>query len=254
MKVKLKHKPVFAFTLIELLVVIAIIAILASLLLPALTSSKERSKRATCLSNIKQFVLATHLYSIDFDDKLPRGETDAFDKNDTHTPILSSETKTNILKYASPLKVLDCPNLHNSFEKDVEGWRKQSGYGVAIGYHYLGGHTNTPWKAPPGTTNTWISPQKGSDNPNLPLVADLNIYAYSFLRILAPHARHGAVVKEEAWFNAHPEGYSMTPKEIGGEGGNVGRLDGSVSWKPMRQMTLYRTSQLWDDSGSFGYW
>ncbi len=98
-----------AFTLIELLVVIAIIAILAALLLPALTGAKERSRRAGCISNLRQFILATHLYAGDFHDALPRGGTDNRNPADTHTPILSSVTKSNILQYASPLKVLDWP-------------------------------------------------------------------------------------------------------------------------------------------------
>jgi hypothetical protein len=151
------------------------------------------------------------------------------------------------------VKVLDCPNLYVSFEKQLN-WRVQPGYGAAIGYHYLGGHTNTPWKAPPNTTNIWISPQKSSENPMLPLVADLNIYAYSFQRILAPHTRGGAVVRDEYWFDAHVEAYSQTPKDLGALGGNIGLLDGSAAWKTMDKMRVYRTSQLWDDSGSFGYW
>jgi prepilin-type N-terminal cleavage/methylation domain-containing protein len=249
-----QNKPARAgFTLIELLVVIAIIAILASLLVPALSSAKERSKRASCLNNQRQFLIAVHLYAGDNDEKIPPGGTDNKNQEDTHTPVFSNAMKTNILRYASELKSLDCPNLAKWMEKR-EGWRIQEDYGIAVGYHYLGGHPGTPWEAVTGTTNQWISPHRTDQDPTLVLLADLNIYAYSFQRILAPHSSHGPVVRDEAYFNDNDNAYQQKPPDIGAQGGNIGLLDGSSSWRDIKRMRIYRASHLWGDDGAFGYW
>jgi len=73
MKMNPRPKSIGVFTLIELLVVIGIIAILASLLLPALAHAKERGRRTVCLSNLRQLGMAIHTYAADNDGNIPYG-------------------------------------------------------------------------------------------------------------------------------------------------------------------------------------
>jgi prepilin-type N-terminal cleavage/methylation domain-containing protein len=105
----MKRKQTSAFTLIELLVVIAIIAILASLLLPALARAKAKALRVQCTSNLKQASLGLRMWGNDHGEKFPWKQ----DRNNGGVMDVASFTAADCYRCASneitSPKVLTCP-------------------------------------------------------------------------------------------------------------------------------------------------
>lgn len=96
------------FTLIELLVTVTIIAMLASLLLPALARAKQNALRASCLSNLRQLHLLLHTYALDHDGAVPLGYRGGIKQWNT---MIYSGTITNYVLFGHLLGYLDQPRV-----------------------------------------------------------------------------------------------------------------------------------------------
>lgn len=92
-----RHDEPHGFTLIELLVVISIIALLISILLPALKAARESGKQVTCASQMRQYTMGALMYTMDNDDWIPAyardgGSDGRLDYKNTIAPYVGGET------------------------------------------------------------------------------------------------------------------------------------------------------------------
>lgn len=117
-----QRRSLIRFTLIELLVVIAVIAILAALLLPALNKAKERAKRISCMSNVRQIGIGLLAYVNDNEYRVPARPTG---NNSSLMALFCGANHRLWPDYISGNDVFYCPGLAETY-KNNRDWNKEN--------------------------------------------------------------------------------------------------------------------------------
>jgi prepilin-type N-terminal cleavage/methylation domain-containing protein len=232
------------FTLIELLVVIAIIAILASLLLPALARTKEQGKRTSCVNNLRQVYLASAIYASDNQEVLftARPNGTVADPGTSWVQIcldpvpglsgvagLPNYTTMDGMSQTNAGKsVWSCPNrpgfpVYQSGYTDLEG----NAYGgqIVLGYQYFGGITT--WVNTISIPNAPSPVKTTKSQPWWVLAADTTMYVDYAWGGNDPADAEG----QFAFVNMPSHLPNRRP-----DGGNEVFMDGSAAWQKLNTM------------------
>ena len=138
---------VWGFTLIELLVVIAIIALLVSILLPALQKAKELARTTVCMTNLKSTGNAIAMYIAEYDMEAPwlfststadNPDEDSVGSSMPHLPGNPALALIENGDFVSDPKIFFCPHYKRNYEDDYSP-RARGGGNTAAGYHRVWG-------------------------------------------------------------------------------------------------------------------